>query len=76
LPDNLGPGSHQPDVSVLKNFTFTESIRLQFRAEMFIAFNMVNFRNPGGVTFGQHNFGVINAADRARIVQFGLKVYY
>jgi hypothetical protein len=76
LPDNLGPGTHNWDISVLKNFPVTESIRLQFRAEMFNAFNMVNFRNPAGVTFGQPNFGVITATDPARIVQFGLKLYY
>jgi hypothetical protein len=76
LPDNFGPGNHNWDISILKNFTFTESIRSQFRTEMFNAFNMVNFRNPAGVTLGQPNFGVITAADPARIVQFGVKLYY
>jgi hypothetical protein len=76
LPDNLGPAMHNWDISILKHFPITERFRLQFRAELFNAFNMVNFRNPAGVTFGQPDFGQITAADPARIIQFGLKVYY
>jgi len=76
LPDNPGPALHNWDISILKDFTLTERFRLQFRTEMFNAFNMVNFRNPGGVTFGLPNFGVITATDPARVIQFGLKLYY
>ncbi|MEZ5354342.1 MAG: carboxypeptidase regulatory-like domain-containing protein [Bryobacteraceae bacterium] len=75
LPDNFGPGSHNWDVSILKNFPVTERLRLQFRGELFNAFNIVNFRNPAA-TFGQPNFGRITATDAARIIQFGLKLYY
>ena len=75
LPDNPGPPLHNWDVSLLKDFGFTERYRLQFRAELFNAFNIVNFRNPA-ITFGQPNFGVITAADPARVIQFGLKFYY
>lgn len=76
LPDNLGPSLQNWDISILKDFTFTERMRLQFRSEFFNAFNKVNFANPAGTTFGQPNFGVITGAERARIVQFGLKLYY
>lgn len=76
LPDNSGPAMQNWDASVLKNFGIRERIRLQFRAELFNAFNLVNFRNPSGVTFGQPDFGRINGADAARIIQFGLKLYY
>ncbi|MEZ5402844.1 MAG: carboxypeptidase regulatory-like domain-containing protein [Bryobacteraceae bacterium] len=75
LPDNFGPGMHNWDVSILKNFPIGESLRLQFRGELFNAFNLVNFRNPAAV-FGQPAFGRITAADPARIIQFGLKLYY
>jgi hypothetical protein len=61
---------------VLRNFKFSEKKSLQFRWEMFNAFNRVNFQPPGGTTFGVNTFGVINAAERARIMQFGLKLYY
>ncbi|MBL8216441.1 MAG: TonB-dependent receptor [Bryobacterales bacterium] len=76
LPDNFGPPLHNWDLSILKNFRASERFRLQFRAELFNAFNLVNFRNPSGVVFGQPAFGRITAADPARIIQFGLKLYY
>ncbi len=75
LPDNPGPPQRNWDVSILKNFTVTERFHLQFRAELFNAFNMVNFRNPA-ITFGQPDFGIVTGADPARIMQFGLKLYY
>jgi len=66
---------HNWDMSILKQFPITERIRLQFRAELFNTFNMTNFRNPAAV-FGQPAFGQITSADSARIIQFGLKLYY
>jgi hypothetical protein len=76
LPDIRGPRYYNWDLSILRGFKITERVSLQFRAEMFNAFNHVNFQPPGGTTFGVNTFGVINAAERARIVQFGLKLYY
>ncbi|MFN0102272.1 MAG: TonB-dependent receptor domain-containing protein [Bryobacteraceae bacterium] len=76
LPDNFGPPLHNWDVSILKDIRATERIRFQFRAELFNAWNQVNFANPGGTVFGQPNFGQITGADAARIIQFGLKMYY
>jgi hypothetical protein len=45
---------------------------------LFNAFNHANFRNPLGnaLQFGRSNFGVINSTEAARIIQFGLKLYY
>jgi hypothetical protein len=76
LPDNFGPPLHNRDVSILKGIHATERVRLQFRAELFNAFNQVNLANPGGTVFGQPDFGRITGADAARIIQFGLKLYY
>jgi Carboxypeptidase regulatory-like domain/TonB dependent receptor-like, beta-barrel len=76
LPDLRAPVYYNWDLSVLRNFKFTERKALQFRWEMFNAFNRVNFQPPGGTTFGVNTFGVINSAERARIMQFGLKLYY
>src|SRR5438552_13410813 len=41
-----GSGSAAPDLSLFKQFRFTERYRLQFRAEFFNAFNHPNFANP------------------------------
>ena len=76
LPDNLGPPLQNWDISILKDFRFTERMKLQFRSEFFNALNNVNLANPAGTTFGQPNFGQITGAERARIIQFGLKLYY
>ncbi len=75
LPDNFGPPLHTWDLSILKDFQLTERFKLQFRTEMFNALNQVNFGNPA-TTFGNANFGTITGAERARIIQFGLKLYY
>jgi hypothetical protein len=76
LPDNRGPYYHSWDFSILKDFPMTERFRLQFRWELFNAFNQVNFNNPANTTFGQPAFGTINGTEAARIMQFGLKFYY
>jgi outer membrane receptor protein involved in Fe transport len=76
LPDIRGPVYHNFDLSILRGFKFSERVRLQFRAELFNAFNYVNFQPPSGVVFGLNTFGVITAAGNARITQLGLKLYY
>ena len=56
-----GPGINNWDISVMKNFVFTESKSLQFQANFFNAFNHVQFFGPtsgagtvgGSSTFGQ-----------------------
>ena len=40
------------DVGLLKQFAVTERVKVQFRAEMFNAFNHVNFENPRNATEG------------------------
>lgn len=79
LPDNRGPYYHAWDLSILKDIPVRERIRLQFRWELFNAFNQVNFNNPAAGTatvFGRPQFGILTATDPARIIQFGLKLYY
>lgn len=39
-----GPGSNNWDISLMKNFRLTERVRIQFRWEMFNAFNHTQFR--------------------------------
>ena len=69
------PGRTGFDLGIMKNFPVGERIRFQFRAEMFNAFNHVNFGVPG-TTLDSPNFGAINAADAARVIQFGLKINF
>jgi hypothetical protein len=81
-----GPGSTNFDFSVVKNWRMRDRYSLQFRAEMFNAFNHPNFNGidaflgldnvAGDENFGKPlnpNFGRIIATRGPREIQFGLK---
>lgn len=72
-----GPGFVNTDIGFFKNFPlWRERSRLQFRSEFFNAFNNVNFGNPNS-TLGDPNFGQVRGTqNRARQIQFGLKLIY
>ena len=70
-----GPGFANVDVSLLKDFTLTESTRLQFRAEAFNVANHANFGLPIA-DLASPNFGRILSASQARLMQFGLKLIF
>jgi hypothetical protein len=78
------PGYQNWDLSIQKYWRFAEIARLQFRAEMYNAFNRANFyapnqflgnRTPVPNNPGQFagSFGTIGNAFPARDVQFGFK---
>jgi hypothetical protein len=60
------------DFSVLRNFALRESKRVQFRVELFNAFNHPNFGLPGH-TFGGPGFGIVSSSDPGRRIQLGLR---
>jgi Carboxypeptidase regulatory-like domain len=70
-----GPGSHVLDFGLMKNFRWAETRYVQFRWEMYNAFNHVNYNNPG-TTLGTSSFGKIFGAGSARTMQLGLKVVF
>ncbi len=76
-----GPGFHSFDVSLIKNTPIggrnnPERAVLQFRAEFFNIFNIVNFSLPANIVLGP-GFGVINrTAGPSRQIQFSLKLLY
>ncbi len=69
------PGTRNFDIGVMKNFSAGERFRIQFRGEMFNAFNYVNLGIPG-TALGSPNFGAITSASDARVIQLGLKLYF
>ena len=74
-PD-YGPGYTDTDLSLLKNFHFTESKYLQFRADFLNAFNNVQLSHPN-TSFPSSTFGLINTSqDTPRNIQFALKFYF
>ncbi len=76
-----GPGRQNWNLSVFKNFNFTERARLEFRAESFNTWNHTQFRGDiqgGGIStaLGASDFGQITAAFDPRQIQFGLKLIF
>lgn len=71
-----GPGMVNFDIGAFKNFRFAERHTIQFRAELFNAFNRNNLGAPGG-TFGTSTFGRITSTSTdARDVQLALRYQF
>ena len=76
-----GPAFHNVDLSLIKDTAVgiganPERVVLQFRAEVFNAFNIVNFGLPANVVLGP-GFGVISrTAGPSRQIQLSLKLLY
>ena len=75
-----GPGLNNWDIGLLKDFHATERVRMQLRAEFFNAFNHAQFDMPNATTLDDNAqnpaFGLVTAAERPRVIQFALKLYY
>ncbi len=70
-----GPGLNSFDIGIQKHFNIDEVRKVQFRAEMFNAFNHAQFRQPNG-NAANRNFGLIGAARAPRLIQLGLKFIF
>ncbi|HVN80892.1 MAG TPA: carboxypeptidase regulatory-like domain-containing protein [Terriglobia bacterium] len=70
-----GPGINNWDIALLKNVQLRESMTLQFRAELFNAFNHSQFNNPDG-NINDSTFGVIQSAGNPRIGQLAVKFLF
>ena len=68
-----GPGYVNFDFTLAKNFTLDERRYIQFRIEVFNAFNHANF-GPPSIARDATTFGQISTAGPARIIQFGVKL--
>ncbi len=64
------------DLSLIKNFTLVEGIRLQFRAESFNTLNHPQFGLPN-TAIGTSSAGVISTQqNKPRDIQFALKILF
>ena len=73
--DLRSPGYNNWDISIQKYFPVRESVRFQFRLDMFNAFNHTNFYAPN--TFlGGGQFGTITQSWSPRQMQAALKLYW
>jgi len=78
-----GPGIFNTDQSVFKNFKMSERFNLQFRFEVFNAFNHANFKLPSSATganfanrITSSNFGQSAGEISPRLIQLALKVLF
>jgi hypothetical protein len=74
-----GPKAVITDLSLVKNVPVGGTVRVQIRAEIFNAFNNVNYGNPNAV-FGSATFGRISATNTTypnmRQIQLGAKLIF
>ena len=70
-----GPGYESVDLSLIKNFEFSERTKLQFRAETFNVLNHTNFGLPDNF-LGSPTFGQVLSAENPRRIQLGLKLLF
>ena len=73
-----GPAFANWDLGIFKNFPLHgEKQMLQFRTELFNAFNNVNMGAPGWGYYGTANFGrTFSTQNRSREIQFALKFLF
>ncbi len=80
-----GPGYDNWDIGIMKTWPIHEDIRIQFRTEMFNAFNHPNFYQPSGSYSGcdpntssscDSSFATITNTLPSRNVQFAIKGYW
>jgi hypothetical protein len=73
--DVIGPGLTDLDLSLQKEGTLHENLKLQFRFDVFNMLNHPNLNLPGRI-FGASNFGVIGSAQDPRELQFAVKLMF
>lgn len=75
-PDQVrGPASWTVDVTLAKNIAFTQTMKLQIRADMFNALNRVNYGGPITSILSPF-FGQIRSAGSPRTVQVGARLTF
>jgi hypothetical protein len=75
IPGLRGPGYFSTNLSLQRDFRFSENAKLQIRAEAFNVFNRANFQTPG-TAFGGAGFGVISSTEDPRQIQFAARLYF
>jgi hypothetical protein len=76
-----GPGLHNFDFGLIKDTLIgtrgtAELFTIQFRAEFFNAFNLVNFGLPSNIVLGSGFGQVSQTATPSRQIQFSIKLLY
>lgn len=70
-----GPGTHNVDLGIFRDFKIRERMKLQFRGEFTNALNLVNLSAPNS-NLSSNLFGTIRTAGEMRQVQMGLRLVF
>ena len=70
-----GPGLNNWDIALLKDTAIHEGMNMEFRTELFNAFNHAQFGLPDG-NINSSSFGLVNTANPPRIMQLSLKLLF
>ncbi len=71
-----GPGINNWEIAFLKITPLTERSKLEFRGELFNAFNHAQFFQPDGNFTDGSDFGRVKRARDPRLIQFALKLSF
>jgi len=71
-----GPGINNWEIAFQKVTPIGERLKLEFRGELFNAFNHTQFFQPDGNVTDGTDFGRVKRARDPRIIQFALKFYF
>lgn len=75
-PELPGDGWKTFDISITKHIPIKESVRAEFRVELFNAFNGTQFRHPN-MRFGGGAFGLVTSQENEpRMIQLALKIHF
>jgi hypothetical protein len=72
----FGPGSFNFDFSLDKKTSLTESVNLEFRWEVFNAFNNVTFSSPAADIFSASFGQITSTVSTPRLMQFALRLNF
>ncbi len=76
LPSCRMDGAKNFDISIIKQIPITERFGIEFRTELFNAFNRPQFMQPN-MTLGSGQFGQVTTQENLpRVIQFGLKLRF
>jgi len=71
-----GPGRNNWNMSIFKEFRFTESARFELRIETFNTFNHTQWTNPAANILNSSTFGVITNTYSPRNLEIGMKLVF
>jgi len=71
-----GPGMANLDFAAHKILAVTENTKLEFRAELFNAFNHTQFFNPDGNITDGSSFGRVSRAQNPRLIQVAVRLTF